>query len=45
MFGTDFLSPGQAVPQFDLFEKQLELPADVQAKVFRDNARRLLGLS
>lgn len=45
MFGTDFLSPGQDVPQFDLFEKQLELPAEVQAKIFRDNARRLLKLN
>jgi predicted TIM-barrel fold metal-dependent hydrolase len=44
MFGTDFLSPGQDVPQLTLF-RTLELPADVQAKVFRDNARRLLGLS
>jgi predicted TIM-barrel fold metal-dependent hydrolase len=44
MFGTDFLSPGQAVPQFELFEKQLQLPADVQAKIFRDNARLLLKL-
>lgn len=44
MFGTDFLSPGQGVPQLELFSR-LELPADVQAKVFRDNARRVLGLS
>jgi predicted TIM-barrel fold metal-dependent hydrolase len=45
MFGTDFLSPGQHVPQFELFEKQVELPDDVGAKIFRDNARRLLKLS
>jgi len=45
MFGTDFLSPGQDVPQFELFENQLELPEDVQAKIFRDNARRLLKLT
>lgn len=44
MFGTDFLSPGQDVPQLTLF-RTLELPAEVQAKVFRDNARRLLGLT
>lgn len=44
MFGTDFLSPGQEVPQLTLFRK-LELPAEVQAKVFRDNARRILGLT
>lgn len=43
LFGTDFLSPGQAVPQFELLDK-LDLPADVQQKVFRDNARRLLSL-
>src|SRR5262245_19977230 len=44
MFGTDFLSPGQGVPQFDLFEQQLTLPEEVQRKVFLDNARKLLGL-
>lgn len=44
MFGTDYLSPGQAVPQFDLFAK-LAPPDDVQAKIFHDNARRVLGLS
>lgn len=46
MFGTDFLAPKQGVPQFELFEDKLsDLPRDVQAKIFRDNARRLLGLS
>ena len=46
MFGTDYLAPGQAVPQFELFEQTLtDLPAMVKAKVFRENARRLLGLS
>ena len=44
MFGTDFLSPGQAVPQFDLFEKSLDLPAEVAVKIQRDNARKLLGV-
>lgn len=44
MFGTDFLSPGQGVPQFELFEKKIELPEEVQNKVFRDNARKLLKL-
>jgi predicted TIM-barrel fold metal-dependent hydrolase len=44
MFGTDYLAPGQEVPQLELF-RRLDLPADVQARVFRDNARRLLGLS
>ncbi len=45
MFGTDFLAPEQHVPQFELFEQQLTLPADVQQKIYRNNARRLLGLS
>jgi predicted TIM-barrel fold metal-dependent hydrolase len=44
MFGSDYLSPGQQVPQFGVLDP-LELPAEVQAKVFRDNARRLLGLT
>lgn len=44
MFGTDYLAPGQKVPQFDLFN-QLDLPREVQAKLFRDNARRVLKLS
>lgn len=43
MFGTDFLSPGQKVPQFELV-RQIPLPAPVQSKIFRDNARKLLGL-
>lgn len=45
MFGTDFLAPGQGVPQFDLFESKLELPAAVQQKIFRGNAQRLLQLA
>ena len=44
LFGTDYLSPGQDVPQFELFNRKLELPGEVQAKVFRDNARRVIGL-
>ncbi|HUE69511.1 MAG TPA: amidohydrolase family protein [Pirellulaceae bacterium] len=44
-FGTDFLAPGQGVPQFDLFEQQLTLPEEVQAKIFRNNARKVLGLN
>jgi len=43
MFGTDFLAPDQEVPQFELFD-ELDLPEEVQAAIFRDNARRLLGL-
>lgn len=45
MFGTDFLAPKQGVPQFELFEQKLKLPDEVQAKIFRDNARRVLGLT
>ena len=44
MFGTDFLSPGQEVPQLTLF-RTLDLPAEVQRKIFRDNARRAAGLA
>lgn len=44
LFGTDFLAPDQAVPQFELFEQKLDLPADVQRKIFRDNARQRLSL-
>jgi len=43
MFGTDYLAPGQAVPQFSLY-KELDLPEDVQEKVFRANARMLLKI-
>jgi predicted TIM-barrel fold metal-dependent hydrolase len=44
MFGTDFLAPGQGVPQFDLFEKQFDLPEEVVRKIARDNARRVLAI-
>ncbi|HEY4309704.1 MAG TPA: amidohydrolase family protein [Pirellulales bacterium] len=43
MFGTDFLAPGQDVPQLELFA-QIDLPAEAAAKIFRDNARRVLRL-
>jgi len=42
MFGSDFLAAGQQVPQFDLLDG-LDLPSDVQVKVFRENARRIIG--
>lgn len=45
LFGTDFLAPDQGVPQFDLFERQLDLPVEVRRKIERDNARTLLGLA
>jgi predicted TIM-barrel fold metal-dependent hydrolase len=44
MFGTDYLQPGQAVPQFELFDS-LDLPADVATKVFRGNAERVLKVN
>lgn len=43
LFGTDYLAEGQQVDQFAFLE-QLQLPAEVQAKISRDNARRVLGL-
>jgi len=46
LFGTDFLAPQQAVPQFELFEQKLvDLPKEVQAKIFQGNARKLLKLT
>jgi len=44
MFGTDYLQPGQAVPQFEVFDS-LDLPKETQAKVFRKNAERILKLT
>jgi predicted TIM-barrel fold metal-dependent hydrolase len=41
MFGTDYLAPGQEVPQLALY-RQLDLPAAVASKIFRDNARRIV---
>ena len=43
LFGTDYLSPGQAVPQFELF-RETNLPADVEAKIAHGNAKRILGI-
>jgi predicted TIM-barrel fold metal-dependent hydrolase len=43
LFGTDFLMADQQVPHFELLDS-MKLPDDVQAKIYRDNARRLLGL-
>ena len=45
VFGTDFLAPKQDVPQFELFETKLKLPDEVGTKIFRGNARKLLGLA
>ena len=45
LFGTDYLAPGQGVPQFELYGETLDdLPQEVKDKVFRDNARRVLGV-
>lgn len=44
LFGTDYLTPDQDIPQFALFE-QFDLPDDVRGKIFRGNAERLLGLT
>ena len=42
----DFLAPQQGVPQFELFEQKLaDLPDEVKAKIFRENARKLLRLA
>ena len=43
MFGTDYLANQQLVPQFELLDS-LDLPAEVQQSVYRDNARRVLRL-
>ncbi len=43
VFGTDYLKPGQNVPQFDLLAS-LDLPPEVRVKIERGNASKLLGL-
>lgn len=43
LFGTDFLMAGQEVPQFELLEL-FNLPDDVQHKIYRGNAIKLLKL-
>lgn len=43
MFGTDYLTIGQPIPQQEVM-RSLDLPEEVQAAVFRNNARRLVGL-
>lgn len=44
LFGTDFLMPDQKVPQFELLDS-LDLPADVQFKIYRGNAAAILRLT
>jgi predicted TIM-barrel fold metal-dependent hydrolase len=43
LFGTDFLMADQEVPQFDLLDS-MDLPDDVQKKIYRGNAIRILKL-
>jgi uncharacterized protein len=43
LFGTDYLKPGQDVPQFALLAG-FDLPPDVRAGIERRNAARLLGI-
>jgi predicted TIM-barrel fold metal-dependent hydrolase len=43
MFGTDYLTIGQPIPQQEVL-RSLDLPADAQQVIFRDNARRLVRL-
>jgi uncharacterized protein len=43
LFGTDFLMRDQKVPQFELLDS-LKLPEEVQEKVYRGNAIRILKL-
>jgi predicted TIM-barrel fold metal-dependent hydrolase len=44
LFGTDYLKPGQDVPQFALMEG-IDLPAATRASIERENARKLLNLA
>lgn len=43
LFGTDVLMPNQKIPQFELLAS-LDLPEEVQFKIFRENSRKLLKL-
>jgi predicted TIM-barrel fold metal-dependent hydrolase len=43
LFGTDYLAPGQEVRQFEVLAR-LGLPPEVEEKVYRGNARRLVGI-
>jgi predicted TIM-barrel fold metal-dependent hydrolase len=42
LFGTDYLAEKQQVKQFDLLS-EMKLPDDVQERIFRGNARKLMG--
>lgn len=43
VWSSDYLAPGQNVRQLELYP-DLDLPEDVQRKVFHDNSRELIGL-
>ncbi|MCH5373362.1 MAG: amidohydrolase, partial [Planctomycetes bacterium] len=43
MFGTDYLQPGQPVPQFETLAS-MKLPFDVEVKIRRGNAIRVIKL-
>jgi len=43
LFGTDYLEPGQAVGQIDLY-REIDISAEAKAKIFRGNAREMLGV-
>jgi uncharacterized protein len=43
LFGTDYLMAGQKVPHFELFAS-MNLPEDVEYKIYRGNAIKLLKL-
>ena len=43
LFGTDYLAPGQNVPQISLY-REIGLPKSVQTKIYRKNFDTLLGL-
>lgn len=43
LFGTDYLAPKQKVPQFSLYNS-IDLPEAAKAKIYRENARRILGV-
>ena len=44
LFGTDYLKPGQDVPQFELMAS-FDLPPEARAKIERGNAAKLLRLT
>jgi len=43
LFGTDYLQPGQDIPQLTLL-RLLDLPREVEHKIFLANARQLLNV-